>query len=993
MSFELSELLGISLVYLALLFAVAYISERGWLPEKVIRHPLVYILSVGVYAGAFAFFGAVELAYQYGYGYLTYYFGASTIFLFAPLLLLPLMRICTVYQLGSLADLFSFRYRSQWAGTLVTIGMLLAIMPLLAMQIQAVTESIYILTDADLSLLGETSQAEKLALIFCLMILLFTLLFGARHAKQQRNNGLVVAIAFETLLKTIILMVLGFVSIYAVFGGFMGLDKWLQDNQQFPAMMVSRLQEGSFRTLLLVFFSAGIALPHMFHMTFAESPSRKNVILASWGVPLLLLCLSLPILPILWAGIELGSGVAPEYFNLKMGLNINLPCLSLLAYVGGLSAASGTIIVITLALASMCLNHLVMPFYQPSTQRDIYRWILWTKRLLILGIIIAGYLSYRFLRYHDNLAGLGFAAFTATLQFLPGVLALLYWPGANRNGLISGLITGFGLWALLLLLPALGTSPLSYIPVVSTIIPPSSDQYWMLATLLALGANMVTFGLVSFLTMTSLEEQTTAELCSQDDLDRPIRETLNVKSVDTIVQRLSKTLGMKTAQREVERSLKELNLTMQEQRPYALRRLRDKLEANLSGLLGPSVAHELISRELVYLPANKGEKQEDIHLIEHRLDSFHTNLTGLAAQLDSLRRYHRYTLQQLPIGVCALGSDHELLMWNCAMEKLTGISSDAIIGSYVETIPPPWNDLLASFANKEIESQHKKSIETGTEKRWISLHKASDKTDQANQGNQVIVVEDLTENQLLEQELIHNERLASIGRLAAGVAHEIGNPITGIDCLAQNLRYDSDDPLIHETAQDILTQTKRVTRIVQSLVNFSHGGQHDDPHESQPLSVHNNVQEAIELLSLNKDYHNIRLQNQCQPEHWVIGDAQKLQQVFVNLISNAKDACGEQGDVTISSQRQLNDIAISITDTGSGIDAEVQQKIFEPFFTTKETGKGTGLGLALVYSIIEEHSGHIQLTSPLDESSGSGTCFTIKLPAYSGSQNSKLAST
>ncbi len=141
MSFNLSQLLLLSALYLLALFGVAWLSERGAIPRGLVRHPMIYTLSLGVYASAWAFYSSVGLAYQYGYGFLACYLGVSGAFLLAPVLLQPILRITRTYQLSSLADLFAFRFRSSWAGGLTTTFMLIGILPLLALQIQAVTDA------------------------------------------------------------------------------------------------------------------------------------------------------------------------------------------------------------------------------------------------------------------------------------------------------------------------------------------------------------------------------------------------------------------------------------------------------------------------------------------------------------------------------------------------------------------------------------------------------------------------------------------------------------------------------------------------------------------------------------------------------------------------------------------------------------------------------------------------------------------------------------
>jgi len=224
----------------------------------------------------------------------------------------------------------------------------------------------------------------------------------------------------------------------------------------------------------------------------------------------------------------------------------------------------------------------------------------------------------------------------------------------------------------------------------------------------------------------------------------------------------------------------------------------------------------------------------DINLMESRLGQVRDHLTGLAAELNNLRLYHRRTLEQLPLATCSVGQDLEVLMWNTAMEDLTGIDSNQVTGSHLENVLEPWGGLLHRFALSAEPRFYKQQIKLNSHPHWVTLYKAAIPSSMAHQmDGQVILLEDVTELQTLEQELVHSERLASVGRLAAGVAHEIGNPVTGIACLVQNLKYETDNPEILETGEQILSQTDRVTRIVQSLMSFSHSGHHGSTEYSE----------------------------------------------------------------------------------------------------------------------------------------------------------------
>lgn len=986
MTFSLSQIISFTVLYLGALFVVGYLADRDKLPQRWIAHPATYVLSLGVIAGAMSINGALALVPDMGYSFVLYYLGLATLFFLTPLLLAPIFRLCRLYQLNSLADLLSFRFRSPLVGAAVTLVMVITLLPLLAMQIQVVSDSIHLLAGDTHLPAAQQTGTDMVALLFCAIITLFTMLFGTRQlGPQQQHRGLVTAMAFESLLKLLALLAIAAIAIYSVFGSFAELQLWLaQDPQRIAALQPPAAQDQS-RALLLIFFAGAIAMPHIFHMTFSENPELQSLRSSSWGLPLYLLVLSLPILPITWAAQKLGSTVDPAYATLGIGQSLHNAPLLLSGYLVGLSAASAVIIVSTLAIANMCLNHLILPIQlHRSSARldngpDIYFHLRWLRRLLIIAIILAGYLAYRLLSDSAPLVSLGIIAFAGTLQFLPATLAAIYWPRANRNGMLTGLAGGFSIWFLALLLPTLGSVDTSFIAALSFGVLPAEDLDWSGATLASLALNCTLFLVVSLLTPRREEERISAEICSINDLNRPLRRTLGLTSPDQFKTGLAAVLGERTAANTVDVALGELQLTAQEARPYALRQLRVRLEANLSGLLGPAVAYEILQR-CIPLTFDPSGSIEDISLIERRLDSSRLQFTGFVADVDKLRRYHRDTLQQLPIGVLSLGRDGEVLMWNQSMELLTGVSSDELVGDYLNALPAHWAEPLSDFARSEQRVNHKQQITSDTDREiWVSLHKAAVASSSQSSDDQVIVVEDLSDYQLLEQELLHSERLASIGRLAAGVAHEIGNPVTGISSLAQNLAYEEDPKIISDTASDILKQTERVSKIVESLVNFSHSGSAaGGATQLTALNVADCVDEAAHLLQLDSSAKPIQFINHCDREQLVMADSQKLLQVFVNLLSNARDASPANSTVDIACQSQDEQLQVTVTDTGEGIDEAIQNQIFEPFFTTKEPGSGTGLGLALVYSIMEDLHGRIQLQSPVPET-GRGCRFTLEL--------------
>src|SRR5699024_2619678 len=345
MTLSLSTGLFIAGAYLFFLFFVAWLTDTGRVPRAITQHPLVYILSMGVYASVWAIYGSIGFAQQHGFNFLSYFFGISGVFLLAPALLIPLLRLTTTHQLSSLADVFAFRYRSPAAGAFTALLMLACTLPLLAMQIQAIADSLQLLTQAP--------NSKNLAFWFCALIALFTVLFGTRsYATRDKHEGLVMAIAAESILKLLCFSLLTYLSVRGVFGSFAGLQEWLSNNPEHIQHLYTPLEGSAWHPLILAFFVAALLMPHMFHMAFTENMNPKAVRTATWGVPLFMFIISLCIPFILFAGKANGVEANSDQFLIIVGMQHGY-LGTLLAYLSGLAAASGILIVATIALSSM----------------------------------------------------------------------------------------------------------------------------------------------------------------------------------------------------------------------------------------------------------------------------------------------------------------------------------------------------------------------------------------------------------------------------------------------------------------------------------------------------------------------------------------------------------------------------------------------------------------------------------------------------------------
>lgn len=980
MSTEIGILYAVGVAYLGLLFFIAHATENRWLPDRLVRHPLVYALGLGVYATSWSFFGSVGFAQTQGYNFLTIYLGVTLAFILTPLLLAPLLRLVRDHQLTSLADLFAFRYPSPWTGALVTLFMLCGVLPYIALQIKAVTEAVTVIT--------QEAPPHLLALAFCGTLGLFAILFGARHiTPHEKHEGLVVAIAFESAIKLLALITVGIFALFGVFGGLDGLDQWLARHPEAITALYAPVRDGPWFTFIVLAFAAGFLLPRQFHMLFVENMDARALKTAAWAFPLFLLLLNVPIPLILWAGSAAAVSTAPDYFVLGLAVERGSKWLTLMTFVGGVSAASAMMIVTTLALASMCLNHLILParYQQHSFPREnLYAWLLWGRRMLILVIIGLGYGFYLLLQVHQGLVQIGLISFVAVAQFLPGVAGILVWPRATRIGFVSGLAGGIAVWIFALILPLLHRSGL---PVTDFSLQQwagaGEQDRWAFATFWSLTVNGLLFVAGSLLSRpTPAEAQANLAIARRDAVDIPPR-MLEARSVEEFMERLSQAVGPQTAALELGRALDDLDMRHDETRPADLGRLRERLERNLSGLIGPLLSRMIVDNRLQVAPHARLALADSLRFVEAQLERSHGRLEGLAAELDTLRRYHRKVLHELPLGVCSLSPDAVVLFWNSAMAGISGMPSHEAVGRSLNELAPPWKGILRAFVDGDERHLYKLQCLVKGRNRWINLHKATIENStgdsppaSAEAAGTVILVEDLTELHMLESEVAHNDRLASIGRLAAGVAHEIGNPLTGIASLAQNLHFETDPKEQELAIAQILKQTKRISNIVQSLITFSHAGETQQARR-EAVALHECVHEAIHLVRLADSARQVLCVN-AVPEHLMVsGNAQRLLQVFVNLLSNATQASEAGSRVIVHGRGDDTLIEIVVEDEGSGIAESNLDRIFEPFFTTKPAGEGTGLGLSVVYSIIEDHGGAVQA----ENREPRGTRFTIRLPA------------
>jgi len=403
------------------------------------------------------------------------------------------------------------------------------------------------------------------------------------------------------------------------------------------------------------------------------------------------------------------------------------------------------------------------------------------------------------------------------------------------------------------------------------------------------------------------------------------------------------------------------------------------------------LAIKVEERTLGYLALGRTRKgdflsTEDIDLLQTMANylaialenaRLYESLERKAHEYQELRDFSQNIIESINVGVLACDLDHRVQAWNSAMEKLYGISRAGAVGAPLESIFPV--ELLAELAPAYVShrtlSLYKFNLQTPDGRRLI-VNVAM--TPLIGKDGLVIgrllIVNDITERVSLENQLMQAERLSSIGLLAAGVAHEVNTPLAVISSQAQMLikQMPPDDPR-SKTVEKIVKQSFRASEIVNSLLKFSRVSEGD----YAEIDVNRVIRETLSLVEPMLRASRISLNTQLSPSvPPVFGNAGKLQQVFMNLIMNARDAMPRGGELTVATECENSTLHVEVADNGVGIPSDHLSKIFDPFFTTKGKAHGTGLGLAVTYGIMREHSGKIGVESTL----GKGTTFRLEFP-------------
>lgn len=463
-----------SFAYLLALFAIAWWGDRrAQQGRSVIGNAWVYALSMAVYCTAWTYFGSVGRAATSGVWFLPIYLGPMLAMILAWLVVRKMIRIARTYRITSIADFIASRYgKSPLLAGLVTLITVVGIVPYIALQLKGIASGYAVMTSPPGVAASAPAQWWADSTLYVALALAgFTIVFGARHLDStERHEGMVAAIAFESVVKLLAFLAVGVFVSYGLFNGLGDLfDRADADTAIRRLLQFGQGQDFAYAQwlgLTLLAMLSVIFLPRQFQVMVVENVHESHLRRAAWVFPLYLLLINLFVLPIAIGGLlHFGPGrMNPEMFVLSLPLDQGQHALALLAFVGGLSAATGMVIVEAIAVSTMVCNDLVMPLllrtrrFGARAAGELTGLLLLVRRLAILAILLLGYLYFHLAGEAYALVSIGLISFAAVAQFAPALLGGMYWKGGTRRGALAGLVLGFVFWAYTLMLPSLAKS-------------------------------------------------------------------------------------------------------------------------------------------------------------------------------------------------------------------------------------------------------------------------------------------------------------------------------------------------------------------------------------------------------------------------------------------------------------------------------------------------------------------------------------------------------
>jgi len=1004
-------LLLVSLLYVGLLFVVAYAGDRRPLyPRQPRLRPLVYSLALAVYCSSWTFYGAVGTAAREGLSYLPIYLGPILLFVFGFGLLRRLVLLARQRNITSIADFIGARFgKSHGLAALVAVIAVIAVVPYLALQFKAVAMSYAVLGSPSPP---GTSQFSDSALWCAILLATFSILFGTRTIDAtEHHHGMMLAIAVESLIKLVVFIVLAG---YALWRG-----PGLAVTAQLP---VNELTEGvspGFLAQTLLAFCAMFCLPRQFQIGVVECEDPADVSRARWLFPIYMVIVSLAVLPIVAAGLHLPQlqGGNKDAWVLTLPMAYGDRGMALLAFIGGFSAATGMVIVACVALSTMISNDIVMPMllrihaFKLEQRADLSQLVLLVRRIAIIALAAMAYVYYRVAADSTNLAATGLLAFAAVAQFAPGIVAALYWRGASRKGVATGLAAGFLVWAYTMLLPGMNRTAdwLDTGPMQLSWLQPQALFHlsgWdpvMHGTFWSLLVNVSCLIFVSLRFRPNLEERLHAAMFIDPyAIDSrgagDWRGRVAVADLRTIAERI---VGERSSQRAFEDYAERRGKPLQPTEA-ADRALIQYTERLLASAVGAASARRIL---MGALSGSGLDIAEAMALMDEASQELRFNRELLST-----------TLENVSQGISVVDANMRLVAWNRRYLELFDYPDGMVYVGVPVADLIRWNADHGELGPGEVEAHVAKRIahmHAGSPHVFQRIRPDGSVIEMRGRalpgGGYVTTYTDVTAYKNAEQALIEaNENLeqrvdqrtselsealnsaaharreaemanASKTRFLAAASHDLLQPLNAARLFTAALRQhpglDGEASLL---AERIDASFRAAEDLLDALLDTSRLDAGSYRADISNVALSDLFESLMAQFAVIAQQRGLRLR--VVPTKLAVrSDPQLLRRVLQNFISNALRYTRE-GGVLLGARRMGDEVRLEVWDTGPGIAAEQRARIFGEFQRLDRPSPWGEKGLGLGLSICERIAGILNHKLELVSREAKGSRFAIRAP-------------
>jgi len=1006
--------------YIGFLFCVASYGDRIALFQRGRAGALIYPLSLAIYCTSWTFFGSVGVASHSSIDFLAIYVGPILMIGFCTPVLRRVIQLAKSQNITSIADFIAARYgKSQAVAATVAVIAIIGSVPYIALQLKAVAASLS-------TILGEDQAIESIpivgdiALIVTLAMAMFAVLFGTRQTNAtEHQHGLMLAVATESIIKLVTFVIAGLFVTFWIFSPGELVERALKTPEAARAIAYVP-SVGNFLTMVLLSFCAIMLLPRQFHVSVVENSSDAEVSRAKWLFPLYLIAINVFVIPIALAGLVTFpfGAVDSDMYVLALPIEAGSTLLSIVVFIGGMSAATAMVIVECVALAVMVSNDLVMPMVlqrgpqAQSGQADFGNFLLKVRRFAIFTIMAMAYLYFRALG-NTQLAAIGLLSFAAIAQFAPAFFGGLIWRRATARGAIGGMLVGFAVWAYTLFIPSFldsstaGVLLLQHGPFGIEALRPQdlfgADLPPLLhGTLWSLSLNILTYIVLSLLRQPSAIERLQAELFvpnAMAPMTPAFRRWRSTVTVQDLLATVTQYLGPERARDSFEAFASSQRVSLDPGAPadFELLQHAEHLIASSIGAASSRLVMSLLLRKRTVSAKAALKLLDDSHA------ALHFNREILQTALNHVRQ-----------GIAVFNPELQLICSNRQFGEILGLPPSIV------QIGIPLQEILEFIGSQN--SSGSGDNATLTQMRLLAytteglpyLERLPDRqivievrANRMPDGGLVLTFSDVTPsfeaaealeraNATLEKRV--RDRTEELTRLNSELAKAKS---TAEDANISKTRF------LAAASHDILQPLNAARLYVTSLVERQSGG--------EDARLVENIDESLEAIeeilgalldisrldagAMNPSISSFRigdLMRSLEIEYAPIAKARGVALDFVpcslpvesdrlllrrllqNLISNAIKYT-PHGRVLVGCRRRGKSLQIGIYDTGVGIPVQKRGEIFKEFHRL-EQGARIARGLGLGLSIVKRLAHVLNHGIALDSNRGGGSFFSVTLP-------------